>query len=183
VRVVRTPGIADAIGAVAPGLRVDEVDVAGPPTSASLRAAGWAEAAILLAALERRTTITAPNGSEASASIDPVSKAITVRLRAGVPLDEVVLRSYAIGAAHMGLGWVASEGLFVDEAGEVHDLTIRSFGILRARDLPDITVEVDTTDDRPPVNGSDAVFAAVAVAAWLERGLPAEWPTERGTFT
>ena len=182
LRVVRTPGIADAVHAVAPGLVVEEVDVVGPPTSAAIRAAGWAEAAVLLAAVRGRAHVTAPNGAEAEATIDAASKAITVRLRAGRPLDEVVLRSYAIGAAHMGLGWVTSEGLFVDEDGHPHDLTIRSFGILRAKDTPTVHIELDTTDDRPPVNGSDAVFAAVAAAAWLERGLPTEWPTERGTF-
>ena len=183
VRVVRTPGIADAIRAVAPGLVVEEVDVAGPPTSAAPRAAGWAEAAVLVAAVRGRAAVVSPDGAEAEATIDPATGAITVRLRAGAPLDEVVLRSYAIGAAHMGLGWVTSEGLYVDEAGEPHDLTIRSFGILRAKDMPHVTVEIDATDDRPPCNGSDAVFAAVAAAAWLERGLPTDWPTERGTFT
>ncbi|HUP87265.1 MAG TPA: 2Fe-2S iron-sulfur cluster-binding protein [Acidimicrobiales bacterium] len=183
VRVVRTPRIADAIRSVAPGLVVEEVDVPGPPTSARLRAAGWAEAAILLAAVDRRTAITAPNGSQATATVDPATGAVHVRVRAGRPLDETVLRSYAIGAVHMALGWVTSEGLFVDETGEVHDLTIRSFGILRAKDMPPVTVDIDTTDDREPMNGSDAVFAAVAVAAWLGRGLPSEWPTERGTFT
>lgn len=182
IRVARTPGIADAIHAMAPGLTVEEVDVAGPPTSAAIRAAGWAEAAILLAAAGGRAHVTSPDGAEAEATIDATTDAITVRLRAGVPLDEVVLRSYAIGAAHMGLGWVTSEGLFVDEAGDPHDLTIRSFGILRAKDMPAVTVEIDRTDDRPPCNGSDAVFAAVAAAAWLERGLPTDWPTERGSF-
>ena len=182
IRVVRTPGIAGAIHAAAPGLLVEEVDVPGPPTSATLRAAGWAEAAVLLAAAEGRARVTSPDGAEAEASVDETSREITVRLRAGRPLDEVVLRSYAIGAAHLGLGWVTSEGLFVDEDGEPHDLTIRSFGILRAKDMPRVTVDIDDTDDRPPVNGSDAVFAAVAAAAWLERGLPTDWPTERGTF-
>ncbi len=50
IRVVRTPGIAEAIASVAPGLRVEEVDVAGPPTSCELRGAGWVEAAVLQAA-------------------------------------------------------------------------------------------------------------------------------------
>ena len=59
-----------------------------------------------------------------------------VRVRCGRVLDEVVLRSYCIGAAHMALGWVRSEGIAVDAAGEPHDLTIRSFGILRATDMP-----------------------------------------------
>ena len=58
---------------------------------------------------------------------------VEVRVAAGDPLDEIVLRSYAIGAAHMALGWVCTESLAVDPAtGEVHDLTIRSFGIVRA---------------------------------------------------
>ncbi len=58
VRVGRTPGSPDlapwaqAVASVAPGLVVEEVAVAGPPVSADLRAAGWAEAAVLLAALE-----------------------------------------------------------------------------------------------------------------------------------
>jgi hypothetical protein len=182
IRVARTPGIADAIHAVARRVTVEEVDVAGPATSVHLRAAGWAEAAVLLAAVNRRAHVVAPNGAEAEATIDPTTHEVAVRLRAGQPLDEVVLRSYAIGAAHMGLGWVTSEGLFVDDRGEPHDLTIRSFGILRARDMPAVHVEIDTTDDRPPCNGSDAVFAAVAAAAWLERGLPTDWPTERGSF-
>jgi aerobic-type carbon monoxide dehydrogenase small subunit (CoxS/CutS family) len=182
VRVARTPGIADAIHSVAPQVAVEEVEVAGPPTSAHLRAAGWAEAAVLLAAANGRAHVVAPNGAAAEATIDDATNTITVRLRAGQALDEVVLRSYAIGAAHMGLGWVTSEGLFVDEDGEPHDLTIRSFGILRARDMPHITIDIDATDDRPPINGSDAVFAAVAAAAWLERGLPTDWPTERGSL-
>ena len=56
-------GIAEAIASVAPGLEVQEVDVAGPPTSTALRAAGWAEAAILLASLQPDGTVLAPNGA------------------------------------------------------------------------------------------------------------------------
>ncbi|MGH9249871.1 MAG: aldehyde dehydrogenase family protein, partial [Acidimicrobiales bacterium] len=103
-----------------------------------------------------------------------VARAKTVRC--GDPLDEVVLRSYCVGAAHMALGWVCSEGLAVDEAGEVHDLTVRSFGVLRAVDTPPIDVSVEPSDD-PPVNGSDTVFAAVAAAAWLAQDCPPYWPT------
>ena len=50
VHVVRTPGVAERIAAIAPTLAVEEVDVAGPPTSVRLRAAGWVESAVLLAA-------------------------------------------------------------------------------------------------------------------------------------
>ena len=48
--------------------------------------------------------------------------------------------------------------------------------------MPHVTVSIED-DDGDPINGSDAVFAAVAAAAWLERGLPPEWPTEIGTLT
>jgi CO/xanthine dehydrogenase Mo-binding subunit len=78
----------------------------------------------------------------------------------------------------MALGWVWSEGIAVDEAGEPHDLTIRSFGILRARDMPPVEVEIEASDAEG-VNGSDAVFAAVAAAAWIGEGCPQDWPTRR----
>jgi CO/xanthine dehydrogenase Mo-binding subunit len=66
----------------------------------------------------------------------------------------------------MALGWVLSEGLSVDASGDVHDLTIRSFGILRARDTPRVDVAV-VADARPPLaRASDAVFAAVAASVW-----------------
>jgi xanthine dehydrogenase small subunit len=104
---------------------------------------------------------------------------VRVRVACGDPLDEIVLRSYCIGAAHMALGWVTSEGISVGEDGLPVDLTIRSFGILRATDTPPIDVEIDRSSGAP-VNGSDAVFAAVAAAAWLAEGCPPEWPTRRG---
>lgn len=173
--VVRTAGIAEAIARVAPGLVVDEVDVAGPPTSARPRAAGWAEAHVLLAGARRSLApVHGPDGGRAEAEV--VDGRIVVRVAAGDPLDEVVLRSYAIGAAHMAFGWITSEGLSVDAEGIVHDLTIRSFGIPRAIDTPPIDVEIDPSPG-PPVNGSDAVFAAVAAAVWLHQGCPTDLPT------
>jgi aerobic-type carbon monoxide dehydrogenase small subunit (CoxS/CutS family) len=195
VRVARTPGISDAIAAVAPGLVVEEVDLAGPPTSATIRAAGWAEAAVLLTGVRPTATaldgggdldasgwrptdvVTAPNGARAEAAID-VDGTVRVRVRCGRVLDQVVLRSYCIGAAHMGLGWVRSEGIAVDADGVVHDLTIRSFGVIRAVDTPRIEVEIEPADGEP-VNGSDAVFAAVAAAAWRHAGYPSAWPIAR----
>ena len=175
IRVVRTPGIVDAIAAVAPGLTVEEVDVAGPPTSTALRAAGWAEAVVLAAgARGSNAPVRSPDGGVAQAEV--VDGVIRVRVDAGTPLDEIVLRSYAIGAAHMAFGWVTNEALTVDEDGVIHDLTIRSFGIPRAIDTPPIEVEI-VASDGPPVNGSDAVFAAVAAAVWLHQGRPTDWPT------
>jgi CO/xanthine dehydrogenase Mo-binding subunit len=215
IRVVRTPGIAAAIAAAAPRMRVEEVDAAGPPTSAQVRAAGWAEAAVLMAAVDRTrvkpagkpatgpafcagagpapssaggsgaATVRSPSGATATAEVDVdgdgLPGAVRVELSCGDPLDPVVLRSYAIGAAHMALGWVCSEGIAVDGSGVPQDLTIRSFGILRARDTPPIDVVIDEASG-PAVNGSDAVFAAVAAATWLAQGLPSEWPTRRGRF-
>lgn len=181
LRVVRTPGIADAVAAVAPGLVVEEIEVAGPATSADLRAAGWAEALVLASAVEPGAapgvpvTVAAPSGAVASAVVDK-GGAIRVRVRCGAPLDDVVLRSYAIGAAHMAWSWVTSEALTVGPDGEPADLTIRSFGVVRAVDTPPIEVEIEA-DDGPPVNGSDAVFAAVAAATWRATGHRPQWPT------
>jgi xanthine dehydrogenase small subunit len=177
VRVVRTRGIAAAIAAVAPGLVVEEVTAAGPPTSVAPRAAGWAEATVLLAgARGALVPVRAPDGGRAEAELR--DGRIRVRVACGDPLDEIVLRSYCVGAAHMALSWVTSEGLAVDADGTIGDLTIRSFAVLRAVDTPPIDVEIDATTG-PPVNGSDAVFAAVAAAVWLDRGCPPDWPIGR----
>ncbi len=86
-----------------------------------------------------------------------------------------MLRSYAIGAAHMAWSWVTAEALTVDADGEIHDLTVRSFGVLRAVDTPEVDVTIEA-DDGPAVNGSDAVFAAVAALAWQQRGWAPQWP-------
>jgi hypothetical protein len=177
--VVRTEGIADIIRSFAPGLAVEEVDVAGPPTSVALRGAGWAEAHVLMSgAAGRSKPVRSPAGAVAEAEV--TGDGVRVRVACGAPLDEIALRSYCIGATHMALGWVWSEGIATDDAGEPHDLTIRSFGILRARDMPPVDVEIEPSDEEP-VNGSDAVFAAVAAAAWIGEGCARDWPTGRRT--
>jgi aerobic-type carbon monoxide dehydrogenase small subunit (CoxS/CutS family) len=178
-----------SVAAVAPGLELEPVPVVGPPTSLDLRAAVWAEAAVLAACSRTVGTgptgpvpgvpveVTAPGGGRAVARCLP-DDAIEVVVDAGAVLDEVVLRSYCIGAAHQALGWVRSEGIAVDAEGTVHDLTMRSFGILQARAMPPVSVTV-VPGDGPPVNGSDAVFAAVAGARWLADGAVPAWPTDR----
>ncbi|MDQ6614872.1 MAG: hypothetical protein M3083_09015, partial [Actinomycetota bacterium] len=188
MRVARTPGIAEAIRSVAPGLEVEEVDVAGPPTSAALRGAGWVEAAVILvgAGGGQPVTVVSPAGggrATAEVTVGPDGRPVHVRVGVwcGEPLDEIVVRSYAVGAAHMALSWVCSEGMAVDQAGQPQDLTVRSFGILRAVHTPPIEVVVEPSSE-PPVNGSDAVFAAVAAATWIAQGQPPEWPTMRGHF-
>ena len=51
----------------------------------------------------------------------------------------------------MALGGCCTEALAVDpETGEVHDLTIRSFGIIRAKDMPPVDVTI-VDDDREPL--------------------------------
>ena len=176
--VARTPDIADVINAYAPGLAVTEADLPGPPTSAEVRGAGWTETAVLLAAVRGEAGwVTAPGGGSARASVDD-DGSIRVAVRAGRPLDETVLRSYCAGAAHMAYSWVTSESLGVDPDGVVHDLTVRSFGIVSAARMPAVHVEI-VGGGGEPVNGSDAVFAAVAAAVWIHRGTPPQWPTDR----
>ena len=189
IRVVRTEGIADAITRVAPAVVVEEVDVVGPPTSADIRGAGTAEAQLLLAALEAKNASRSPDDTSHVATVTTIDGAtatvaigfdgvVRVDLRCGRVLDAVVLRSYAIGAVHMALGWVTSEGLSVDDEGAISDLTIRSFGVLRSADMPHVEVTLHE-EDTEPVNGSDAVFAATAAAVWSAQGWPADWPTGR----
>ncbi|PZS21631.1 MAG: hypothetical protein DLM54_04150 [Acidimicrobiales bacterium] len=183
MRVGRTPGIAAAVAQVAPGLLVEEDEVVGPPTSAQIRGAGWAEAAVLAAVASRLDDgtgpirVVGPSGGHAEAWV--ADDWLRVRVSCGDPLDEVVLRSYCIGAAHMAMGWVRSEGIAVDPvSGAPQDLTIRSFGILGASQMSPVEVEV-VDEGGPPVNGSDAVLAAVAAGVWMHDGLPVEWPTTR----
>ncbi len=194
MRVARTPGSepldrwAQAVAAVAPGLVVEEVAVPGPPVAADPRGAGWAEAAVLLAALDiRRThgvgpglpvTVSSPAGARATATVGAAGS-VSVSVAAGEALDDIVLRSYVVGAVHQALGWVRSEGVAVDEDGMVLDLTIRSFGIIAARAMPAVEVVVED-DPRPALAVGDTVFAAVAAAAWLAAGLPPAWPVDRG---
>ncbi len=175
VRVARTPGVADAIASVAPALAVEEVDIAGLPTSIAIRGAGWVEAAVAQSALgDDSQPITSPGGGSARAEWH--QGGLRVLVCGGDPLDEVVLRSYCIGAAHMAYSWVTSEALTVGPDGQVHDLTIRSFGVVPASRMPPVAVEIESSPDQP-VNCSDAVFAAVAAATWRAAGHPPDWPT------
>jgi hypothetical protein len=45
--------------------------------------------------------------------------------------------------------------------------------------MPPVEVTVAAGSGLPAVNGSDAVFAAVAAARWLAGGLADRWPTDR----
>jgi aerobic-type carbon monoxide dehydrogenase small subunit (CoxS/CutS family) len=177
IRVARTPGVADAILAVAPGVTVVEADVSGPPTSLRPRAAGWAEPAVLTATMRGGTEIAAPGGGVAVSRVVPGG--LDIEVSCGDPLDEIVVRSYCIGAAAMAIGWVTSEGLAVDEEGQVLDLTVRSLGVVRAADMCQVDVRI-VEPSGPPVAVGDAVFASVAAAVWQHQGTPPRWPTGIG---
>jgi aerobic-type carbon monoxide dehydrogenase small subunit (CoxS/CutS family) len=202
LRIARTDGVAGRVAAAAPGLVVEEVDVVGPPTSTALRAAGWAEALVLLAAVcvpgggpvgprgaragasdaaisvevldDGAVAVRAPTGAWASVAIDG-DGTVRVVVDGGQPLDEIVLRSYAIGAVFQALSWVTSEAIAVDDVGAVLDLTIRSFGILRPAAMPNVEVTV-LASEAPPVAAADAVFTAAAAACWRRLGCPPAWP-------
>jgi hypothetical protein len=195
------------IRAVAPDVVVEEVEILGPPVADDLRGAGWVEVLAALRTLSAtdpnavdadavnasgptesrpgsgRADVTLPGGGRATVSLDlhggPYGRGTVVaEVWAGEVLCPTTLRSYVLGAVHQGLGLVWSEGIAVDAAGEPVDLTIRSFGILAAREMPEVEVILHP-EDRWPVNGSDAVFAATAAAAWIADGAPPTWPTRR----
>ena len=131
IRVAAAPGDrgGDAARGPRPRGRSRRSSVVGPPASARLRAAGWAEAAVLLAAARPppkagpaggqprpsigspRRTRTADGPGRSDRRRDGLAhRGVEVTVRCGDPLDEVVLRSYAMGAAHMAMGWVCSRG-------------------------------------------------------------------------
>ncbi len=175
IRVAATDGIEAAIARIAPDLVVEQVETGAPlQTSAQIRAAGWAEAhALLSLARGEAGRATGPEGGWAEATV--TDGQIDVLVDAGAPLDETVLRSFCIGAAHMAWSWVTSEALAVDDDGEPRDLTIRSFGVVRALETP--TINVSFVGDGKPVNASDAVFVAVAAAAAVHLGAM-RWPSD-----
>ncbi|MCP4961577.1 MAG: 2Fe-2S iron-sulfur cluster binding domain-containing protein [Actinomycetia bacterium] len=171
LRVARTPGVDDLVSGLASGLAVQQVDLLGPPTSLSLRGAVRAEIEMVKAQIsdDAEPTVLLTSGAWARASVD--DNAVNVVVHAGAALDEIILRSYVIGAAHQALGFVRSESLAVDAEGEVQDLTIRSFGILRSVDTPKITVEI-VPSESDPVAASVAAYCAVAAAAWRDARYP-----------
>lgn len=190
MRVVATPGISEAVAHAAPALGIEQRTVPGPSTSASLRGAGWVEALCALVAAGHQgpaggrdgagVRVVAPGGGWARTEVVVPDDAlpeghIRVTVGPGDPLDEVVLGSYVIGAVHMAAGMVCSESLAVDDRGEVHDLTIRSFGILPASEMPHVEVVVDPTGGEP-LAVSEAVFAATAAALWAHHGFAPRWP-------
>lgn len=187
VVVARTAGVAEQIRAgfaAVPGAEgwevdVTEVDVVGPPTSVALRAAGWAEGVVLASTAVGDGPITVRGPAGGTATVDVAEDGtIEVGVACGDPLDEVVVRSYVVGAVHMAVSWVCAESLAVGGDGEPLGLTVRSAGVLRAVDMPPVRVVVEDGAGAP-VPVADAVFAAAAAAVWRRQGRPDSWPTGR----
>jgi hypothetical protein len=205
VRVGITPGspglgdLALRVAELVRGVVVEEVAIPGPLVGTELRGAVWAEvlaARHALAGAMRcgaaagtepgtgHADVTVPDGGRAAVTFEATGGGhdrgtVSVEVWAGEVLSDVILRSYVVGAVHQALGMVWSEGIAVDADGSPLDLTIRSFGILAARDMPHVEVTVHESDVWP-VNASEAVLVATMAAAWMADGLPPQWPTRRG---
>jgi xanthine dehydrogenase small subunit len=196
---VGSPDLGDLVqrvAQVAPGVVIEETEVPGPLVGAELRGAGWAEVLAARHALAAagadgeeapgtgRADVTVPGGGRAAVTLQteggPQGRGtVSVDVWAGEVLDAVTLRSYVVGAVHQALGLVWSEGIAVDPDGVPLDLTIRSFGILAAREMPHVEVTLHESDVWP-VNASEAVLVATMAAAWMADGLAPQWPTRRG---
>ncbi len=179
VVVASTRGALELVSSIAPEFEFLEAEIPGPPTDIGIRAAVWAEIAVLRSALQdpdQPITVVGPTGGTAHADGGP--NEIRISVEAGAVLDESALRSYCVGAAHMGWSWATSEAMTTDADGEIHDLTVRSLGIVRSVDTPRITVDIVDQPSLESVNGSDAVFAAAAALAWRLSGFSPRWPVK-----
>jgi xanthine dehydrogenase small subunit len=199
IRVARTAGVVDAMSALPlpSGVRceIEEVDVLGPATSVAIRGSGWAELAVVLSSLRTAPVdvpeavvtdlVVSPEGAWAEAWWDEQDH-LHLRVDCGVNPDDsgemLVLRSYCMGAVHMALGWVQSEGIAVDDQGQPRDLTLRSLGIPTSVEMPEVHLHVVDQGSRvpllAPVNGSDAVFAVAAAALWRRSHWAPRWPIQ-----
>lgn len=184
VRIGVTPGSDDLshvlalVAECAPGVSIELVEIVGPRVGATHRGAVVAEVLAATASIDARPgaeiEVVAPQGGRAVVRITD-DDTVFVRVDAGAPLCPITLRSYVIGAVHHGLGMVRSEGIAVDEGGEIHDLTIRSFGIIGPQAMPPVEVEITETKSVSVPVGV-AVMAATMAAAWTQAGQPPSWP-------
>ena len=172
------PGIAEAIASVAPGLVVEEVDVAGPAhvdRPAGRRAGPRRPCCSPALAARRRRSPTRVTGATAEAEIDDGGGARARRRR----------RAARRGRAALLLHRRRPHGAVVGEPRghrgrrgrrrprPHHPLLRRPARRRHARR----SRSRSSPSAGPPVRGGDAVFAAVAAAAWLHLGCPPDWPT------
>jgi xanthine dehydrogenase molybdenum-binding subunit len=91
----------------------------------------------------------------------------------GKAMNPLLCEGQVEGAVHMGLGYALSEDFPADETGRPTNMTLRSLGILRAKDVPDIEVRlVEVPQPKSPygvkgVGEIGLVPTAGAVAAML----------------
>ncbi|HEV8299167.1 MAG TPA: selenium-dependent xanthine dehydrogenase [Acidimicrobiales bacterium] len=91
----------------------------------------------------------------------------------GKAINPLLCAGQIEGSVHMGLGYALTEDFPADECGRPTNMTLRSLGILRAKDVPDIeTVLVECPQPRSPygvkgVGEIGLVPTAGAVAAAL----------------
>ena len=111
-----------------------------------VRRAGRRRPCFSLAAHGSATAVVAPNGARASrhrSTADGMHVSVDCRRSAGrsraAVLSASVLRTWRSAGS-------TSEGIAVDDEGEPVDLTIRSFGVLRAVDTPPIRVDIESDD-------------------------------------
>ena len=99
----------------------------------------------------------------------------------GKAVNPLLVEGQIEGSVHMGLGYALSEDFPTDpETGFPTNMTLRSLGILRAKDVPEIEVQiVEVPQPRSPygikgVGEIGLVPTAPAVAAALH-DLDGEW--------
>jgi xanthine dehydrogenase molybdenum-binding subunit len=69
----------------------------------------------------------------------------------GKAINPMLVEGQIEGAVHMGLGYALTEDFPTDEAGMPTNMTLRSLGILRAKDIPEIeTILVEAPQPRAP---------------------------------
>jgi CO/xanthine dehydrogenase Mo-binding subunit len=69
----------------------------------------------------------------------------------GRAMNPILCKGQVEGAVHMGLGYALTEEFPTDELGRPTNLTLRSLGILRAKDMPEVeTILIEVPQPRSP---------------------------------
>jgi aldehyde oxidoreductase len=98
----------------------------------------------------------------------------------GRAVNPILCQGQVEGAVHMGLGYALTEDFPADDQGRPTNMTLRSLGIIRAKDVPEIeTILVEVPQPRSPygikgVGEIGLVPTAGAVAAMLHE-VDGEW--------
>ncbi len=167
-----------ALVAAYPDVEVAVAAATGPTVSFAHRGTPFVELEVVATALGHRDQVRLPITVRHGAATVTLTTtgAIAVEVRPGQIWCAATLTSYVCGAVHQGLSWVLSEGVAIDATGAQADVTIRSFGVLPAKAMPEVRVELSSSDE-PARPVSRSVLIATAAAVWLAEGLPLRWPT------